>query len=86
MTIANMNPLQSFGNNVVQGAKLVTPSRVLRGAKKLGGDLLGDVKNSLTPKKAMAAKMPATPPAVTTPDYNQGFKAYNNRLKDALNY
>lgn len=81
-----MNPLQTFGRNVVEGAKMVTPSNTVKGIGRLGSDLF---KTTFGKKKAnVAAKMATPPTGTTTPEteYNQGFGAYNKVLKDAIKY
>lgn len=85
-----MNPLQSFqnfGNNVVQGAKMLNPQSVTRGLTQLGGDMWNTVVGKNKTKVASKMASPAKPQtAPLKPQTNPGFAGYQNYLNQAKNY
>lgn len=81
-----MNPLQSFGNNVVNGAKMLNPGSITRGVKQLGSDMM-NTASGLVGKKQMAQKMqaPKAAPQPLKPATNPGFGGYMSYLNQANN-
>lgn len=83
-----MNSIQSFGNNVVEGAKMLSPSSIGRGIKSLFSNKKKNIAQkmttpSLTTSPNVAPVVSSQPLAST--QYNQGFKAYKNSLDNAMN-